>query len=78
MPGYILSWLGRVTWETALLAAAVLVIQWAMGPRLSGRWRYSLWLLVLKRFALPFSVESSWSVFNFCAPRRATRVVYAA
>ncbi|MCI0534473.1 MAG: M56 family metallopeptidase, partial [Verrucomicrobiales bacterium] len=58
------SWLGRGTWQVALLVVLVFVVQGLFHKRLSPHWRYNLWLLVVIRLALPISPESALSIFN--------------
>jgi beta-lactamase regulating signal transducer with metallopeptidase domain len=54
----------KASWQAAVLILLVLAAQWAFGRRLNPRWRYGLWLLVLIRLALPWTIPSSASVFN--------------
>jgi beta-lactamase regulating signal transducer with metallopeptidase domain len=54
----------KASWQAAVLILLVLVAQKLFGKRLSPRWRYSLWLLVIVRLALPWTVPSSASLFN--------------
>lgn len=46
----------RMSWQASILIALVLAAQWLCGPRLKPRWRYLLWMLVLLRLALPWSI----------------------
>jgi len=50
--------------QAAVLILLVLAAQWALRHRLSPRWRYSLWLLVVIRLVLPCTIPSSTSLFN--------------
>src|ERR1035437_371227 len=61
---YHLPWLVKASCQVAVLILLVLAVQWAFGRRLSPRWRYGLWLLVVVRLALPWTLPSSVSVFN--------------
>jgi beta-lactamase regulating signal transducer with metallopeptidase domain len=61
---YHLPWLLKASCQAAVLILLVLAVQWAFGKRLSPRWRYGLWLLVVVRLALPWTMPSSVSVFN--------------
>ena len=54
----------KASWQAAVLIVLVLAAQWALGRRLSPRWRYGLWLLVVARLALPWTIPSPVSVFN--------------
>src|SRR6266581_5406298 len=60
-----LSLLLKASWQAAVLILLVLAVQWAFGRRLSPGWRYGLWLLVVIRLALPWTVPSTVSLFNF-------------
>ena len=50
--------------EASVLILLVLAAQGLCGHRLKPRWRYSLWLLVLLRLALPWTIPSPVSLFN--------------
>ena len=54
----------KASWQAAVLILLVLAAQRILGARLSPRWRYSLWLLVIIRLALPWTSPSNLSVFN--------------
>jgi beta-lactamase regulating signal transducer with metallopeptidase domain len=72
---YHLPSLLKASWQAAVLILLVLVVQWAFGRRLSPRWRYGLWLLVVVRLALPWTVPSSVSVFNLLSFSKASVAV---
>jgi bla regulator protein BlaR1 len=59
------GWLLRASWQAAALAILVLAAQAVFRKKLSARWRYALWLLVLARLALPVSPPSPVSIFNY-------------
>src|SRR5215471_1419947 len=59
-----LGWLLKASWQAAVLILLVLAAQKIFGSRISPRWRYSLWLLVIVRLALPWTVPSGASLFN--------------
>jgi len=54
----------RASWQAAVLILLVLAVQRAFGRRLKPRWRYLLWLLVMIRLALPWTIPTSVSLFN--------------
>src|SRR5947209_1654752 len=58
------GWLLRATWQASVLIIMVLLVQRLLRGWLNPRYRYGLWLLVVIRLAVPFSLESRWSVFN--------------
>ena len=64
LTGGLLDVLWRASWQAAVLAAMVLLVQWLLRSRLSARWRYNLWLLVLLRLLVPVTPQSPLSVFN--------------
>jgi beta-lactamase regulating signal transducer with metallopeptidase domain len=53
-----------VSGQASILIVLVLAAQWLCGRRLQPRWRYALWLLVLLRLALPWTIPSPVSLFN--------------
>jgi beta-lactamase regulating signal transducer with metallopeptidase domain len=55
----------KASWQATVLIVVVLAMQWFLGGRLTPRWRFRLWLLVALRLALPWTVPSAVSVFNF-------------
>ena len=59
------GWLWRTSWQAAIVTMLVLVAQRLLGRRLTPRWRYALWFLVVIRLTLPASIESRVSLFNF-------------
>ena len=61
----VLAWVLRTTWEASLIALLVLAAQWLLRGRVSARWRYNLWLLVVARLVLPAVPGHRASPFNF-------------
>ena len=72
---YHLPSLLKASWQAGVLILLVLAMQWAFGRRLSPRWRYGLWLLVVARLALPWTIPSSVSVFNLLTYPRAAAAI---
>ena len=54
----------RASWQAALLALVVAMILWGLGARLSPRWRFLLWGVVLTRFLCVATPGAPWSAFN--------------
>ena len=54
----------KMSGEASILILLVLAAQWLCGQRLKPRWRHALWLLVMLRLALPWSIPSPASLFN--------------
>jgi beta-lactamase regulating signal transducer with metallopeptidase domain len=54
----------KASWQGGVLILLVLAVQWVFRGRLNPRWRYGLWLLVMIRLALPWTVPSRASLFN--------------
>jgi len=59
------AWLWETSWQSTLLAAVVLVVQWVLRRQLSARWRSALWLLVLARLLLPALPHTRFSAYNW-------------
>lgn len=68
------GWLWRTSWQVAIVIVLVLLVQWLFAKHLSPRWRHALWFLVVIRLAVPGSIESPTSLFNFFQHRSAATV----
>ena len=62
------AWLWRASWEASVVIALVALVQVLFQRQLGARWSHWLWLLVIIRLALPWSVESRLSLFNWLKP----------
>ena len=60
----VLEGLARTSLQAGILVVLVLGIQWALGARMSPRWRSALWLLVVARLLLPASFATAVSIYN--------------
>src|ERR1700677_4439828 len=60
-----LALLLKASWQAGIIILLVLAVQWALGRRLRPSWRYGLWLLVVARLALPWTIPCGVSLFNF-------------
>ena len=58
----------RTSWQVALLVVLVLLTQRLLAHRLTARWRYGLWLLVVARMAFPFSMELPVGLYDWELP----------
>ena len=54
----------RASWQAAALALLVVLLLRCCGERLSPRWRFLLWGVVLARLLIVATPVSPWSVFN--------------
>lgn len=61
------SWLARNSLQACLLVGLILVLQSVLRDRISPRWRYALWLILVIKLALPWSPPSRVSVYNVLA-----------
>lgn len=68
MTSNIISALAEITLQSSLLIAAALLLRSIFGAKTDKRLRYYIWLPVLLRLVLPFSVRSSVSVMNLFTP----------
>ncbi|MGA9779713.1 MAG: M56 family metallopeptidase [Verrucomicrobiia bacterium] len=63
-----LNWLLNHSLQAGVLVLLVLGVQWLFRRRLTSRWRFALWWIVLARLLLPFSPQSAVSLFNYFRP----------
>ena len=59
------TWLLKTSFQTSVVIGLVLLAQLLFQRKLSPRWRYCLWSLVLIRLMLPISPQSGFSIFNY-------------
>src|SRR5262249_17922286 len=64
----LLDWLIKASWQSAAIAAAVIVLQAAFGRWLGPRWRFVLWLLVFAPLAMPLHPHPTFSLFRWTEP----------
>lgn len=62
--GWLFGWLLRNSAHAAVLAGVVWALERTAFRRLSPRWRYGLWLLVVARLLIPIAPGSPLSLFN--------------
>jgi len=67
--GDVLDWLLNASLQAALLVPVILLAQWLLRHRLSARWRFALWWLLILRLLLPVSFASPLSIFNYVQPQ---------
>ena len=68
----------KASWQAAVIILLVLAAQYTLARRWNPRWRHALWWLVVARLALPATLASPISLFNFFTTSRdASRVVQA-
>ena len=54
----------RASWQAAVLAFVILLLLRSLGERLSPRWRYLLWGIVVIRLVVVATPASPWSAFQ--------------
>lgn len=54
----------QATWQAAVLAILIIVLQQLLPRAIGPRWRCVMWALVFIRLAVPALPESRWSLFN--------------
>ncbi|MBN2088516.1 WG repeat-containing protein [candidate division KSB1 bacterium] len=58
------EWLFKTSLKATVLIALILIVQLLFRRKMSARWQYALWLLLIIRLILPFEIESRISLFN--------------
>ena len=54
----------RASWQAVVLALVVMLLLRSLGERVSPRWRYRLWSVVVLRLLLLATPASPWSAFK--------------
>jgi bla regulator protein BlaR1 len=58
------GWLLKTTVQGSVLIVLIIAIKWSLRARLTARWQYALWLLLLVRLASPWMPQSRLSLSN--------------
>jgi bla regulator protein BlaR1 len=58
-------WLWQASCQASVVIILLLALQRVLRKHLTPRWSHALWLLVVIRLVLPFSVETPFSLFNW-------------
>ncbi len=66
--GSFFQWLVQTSLQASLLIILILSLQKILGNQLGVRCRYSLWLVLLVRMAMPWAPQSSISLYNLLPP----------
>ena len=61
------EWLLRSTVQAGVVICLILLIQAALRNRLTARWHYALWLILVARMVLPWAPQSRFSIYNLTA-----------
>ena len=59
------DWLLRSTLHASIVVCLILLIQVILRNKLTARWHYALWLILVIRMVLPWAPQSGFSIFNF-------------
>ena len=60
----VFNWLCRTTVQASWIIVLILFVQFVARGRLSARWHYCLWLLLIIRMVMPWAPASRASLFN--------------
>ncbi|TCP62575.1 beta-lactamase regulating signal transducer with metallopeptidase domain [Baia soyae] len=62
---YFFSWVLDASIMASVLVVLVLLMKGLLRDKLTIRWQYLLWTIVMVRLLLPWAPESSYSIYNF-------------
>ncbi len=68
------DWLLERSWQGAVLAISIVLVQRALGAALPAKWRYGFWFVLLGVLLLPSLPESPLSIYNALPKARTTAV----
>ena len=58
------EWLIKTSFKSSILVCLILLLQFLIGDKISARWRYALWFLLLIRLIIPFEFVGDLSLHN--------------
>jgi len=68
------EWLLRSTVQAGIVVCLILLIQGSLRNRLTARWHYALWLILVVRMVLPWAPQSRFSIYNLAAWEAGSKV----
>ncbi len=57
-------WIADTSFEASVTVCLLLLVRWIFKKRLTAKWQYILWLIVIVRLLMPFTLPSPTSIFN--------------
>ncbi len=60
----VFQWLVKSTLQASVVICIVLAVKILLAKKLTPRWHYILWMLVIVKMVMPVSMQSSFSIFN--------------
>ena len=60
----VFQWLIKTTLQASVIICIVLAVKILLSKKLTPRWHYVLWMLVIARMVMPVSLQSSYSIYN--------------
>lgn len=58
------EWIVQTSFKASVLIGIIFIIQRLLRRRLSAKWQFALWFLLIIRLILPYEIESKISLFN--------------
>ncbi|MCM3736405.1 M56 family metallopeptidase [Bacillus cytotoxicus] len=66
----VFNWILESSLMASILVGIILCIKLLLKNKLTPRWQYVLWIIIIFRLILPFAPESSYSIYNIFLPNR--------
>ncbi|MBK5431506.1 M56 family metallopeptidase [Bacillus sp. TH25] len=65
----IFDWLLQTTIMASIAVGLILCVKVVLRNKLTPRWHYALWLILVVRLLLPWSPDSSYSIYSLLSPK---------
>jgi len=72
----VFRWVLRTSAQASVLICLILVVQAVLRRKLAPKWHYALWFLLIARLAMPWTLESGFSLFNLFSFRQQSRTTF--
>lgn len=62
------GWVIKTSIMAGILAIVILFARYIFKDKLGAKWHFAIWVLLIIRLLIPFSMESPISIYNFASP----------
>jgi len=73
---YLFDWVIETSMMASILVGLILCVKALLRNRLSPRWHYMLWMILIVRLILPWSLDSSFSIYSILTNAYKTTVSF--
>ncbi len=70
------DWVIETSIMASIVVGLILCVKFLLRNRLTPRWQYMLWMILIIRLLLPWSPDSSYSIYSLLSDKNGTAVTF--